>query len=102
MQFLPAFQPMPRHFPSHGPWTASNPVNLLSMAPSDTESPFGQLGSPVLALSPPSSSCPSSLLTGGVQKAQKLLTWCKYYLAATKFISVLPTLFSYKIQNTTP
>lgn len=44
MQFLPTFQPMPRQFPSHGPWTASNPVNLLSMAPSDTESPFASWG----------------------------------------------------------
>lgn len=102
MQFLPIFQPTPSQFPSRGPWTAFNPVNLLSMAPNDAESPFCQLVSPVLAVSPSSSLCPSSLLTAGAWEDQKSLTWYKHYLAAARNISVLPTLLSYKIQNTTP
>ena len=42
------------------------PVYILGMTSHGMEYPFGQFGSAVLAVSPPSFLCPSSLLAGWV------------------------------------
>ena len=58
---------------------------LLSIVLYGTEYPFGQLGSAVPAVPPPSSLSSPSLLTGGVGwEAEKALTLCKHGSAVTK------------------
>ena len=50
------------------------PVYILGMMSYGTEYPFGQFGSAVLAVSPPSFLGPSSLLAGWAREAEKSLT----------------------------
>ena len=50
------------------------PVYILGMTSHGMEYPFGQFGSAVLAVSPPSFLCPSSLLAGWASEAEKSLT----------------------------
>ena len=58
---------------------------LLSMTWYGMEYPFGQLELAVLAVSPPSFLCTTSLLTGGVVwEAEKALMLCKHFSAITK------------------
>ena len=61
------------------------PVYILGMTSYGLEYPFGQLGSAVPAVSPPSFLCTPSLLTGrAVWEAEKALTLCKHCSAVTK------------------
>ena len=58
---------------------------FLSMTSYGVKYPFGQLGSAVPAVSPPSFPCTPSLLTGGVEwEAERALTLCKHCSAITK------------------
>ena len=50
------------------------PVYILGMMSYGMEYSFGQFGSAVLAVSPPSFLCPSSLLAGWAREAEKSLT----------------------------
>ena len=50
------------------------PVYTLGMTSHGKEHSSGQLGSAVLAVSPPNFLCPSSLLAGWAQEAEKSLT----------------------------
>jgi len=76
-------QPVPKHrllSPDQLPL-----VYMFSMTSHGTEHPFGQLGSAVLAVSPPRLLCTPSLLLGrAVWEAEKPLTESKHYLATTK------------------
>jgi len=68
---------------------------LLCMMSYGTGHPFGQLGSAVLPVSPPSHLCTPSLLAGGVvQGVEKALTVCKHCSAATKDPCVINIVFS--------
>ena len=56
------------------PTPASHPYILFSMTSDDMEYPFGQFGSAVLGLSPPSCCCTPSLPTGRTEgEAEKSL-----------------------------
>ena len=50
------------------------PVYILGVTSYGMDYAFGQLGSAVLAVSPPSFLCPSSLLAGWAREAEKSLT----------------------------
>ena len=54
-QLVPEWRSLPAPLP---------PVYILGMTSHGMEYSFGQFGSAVLAVSPPNSLCPSSLLTG--------------------------------------
>ena len=77
---------MPSLSPSSRPPTpASHPYILFSMTSDGMEYPFGQFGSAVLGLSPPSSCCTPSLLAGRTEReAEKSLAWCKHCSATIK------------------
>lgn len=67
------------------PTPASHPYILFSMTSDGMEYPFGQFGSAVLGLSPPSSCCTPSLLAGRTEReAEKSLAWCKHCSATIK------------------
>ena len=51
---------------------------MLSIMSYGVGYPFGELGSAVLAVSPPSFLCPPRLLAGGVGEAEKALTLCEH------------------------
>lgn len=69
-------QPEPQQqFPSQ----LSLIVYILSMSLHVMKHSFGQMGSTVLAVSPPNSLCPPSPLAGRAGEAEKSLTSCKHY-----------------------
>ena len=55
------------------PLPSSSPAYVLSVVSYGMEYPFGQLGSAVLAVSPPNSPCPSSPLAGRARGTDKSL-----------------------------
>ena len=76
-------QPDPKQWP-HLPGQLP-PYLLLSMMPYGLDYPFGQSGSPVRALSPPSSCCTPSLLAGRAElEAKKPLALGMRCSATTK------------------
>lgn len=67
------------------PRAAGPPYILFSMTSDGMEYPFGQFGSAVLGLSPPSSCCTPSLLASRTEReAEKSLAWCKHCSATIK------------------
>jgi len=93
-----------RHHSKSLPFLLLSPplLYMLSMTPYGMEYPFGQLGSAVLAVSPPSFLCTSSLLTGRVvQEAEKPLTLCKHCSAITKTSLYYQHCFQHKSKTQT-
>ena len=76
-------------------------LSMLSMMSYGLEYPFGQLGSAVPAVSPPSSLCTPSLLAGGV-RSRNGLDSVSALLSNNENIPELSTLFPAQIQNVAP
>jgi len=80
-----------------------SPLCMLSMTSYGMESPFGQWGSAVLAVSPPIFFCTPSLLAGGVLgRADKTLTLCKDCSAVTKTSLCYQHCFQHKSKTLPP